>query len=34
MPQELEQENVRHKLLLAYAELDKAMRKQLADGNF
>ena len=32
--QELEQENVRLKRLLADAELDKAMLKELAEGNF
>ena len=31
---ELEQENVRLKRLLADAELDKAMLKELAEGNF
>ena len=31
---ELEQENVRLKRLLADAELDKAMLKELAGGNF
>ena len=31
---ELEQENVRLKRLLADAELDKAMFKELAEGNF
>ena len=31
---ELEQENVRLKKLLAEAELDKAMLKELASGNF
>ena len=31
---ELEQENTRLKRLLAEAELDKAMLKELAEGNF
>jgi hypothetical protein len=31
---ELEAENVRLKKLLAEAELDKAMLKELAEGNF
>jgi hypothetical protein len=31
---ELEGENVRLKKLLAEAELDKAMLKELAEGNF
>ena len=31
---ELEQENTRLKRLLADAELDKAMLKELAEGNF
>jgi cell shape-determining protein MreC len=31
---ELESENKRLKKLLAEAELDKAMLKELADGNF
>ena len=31
---ELEQENVRLKLLLVDAELDKAMLKELPEGNF
>ena len=31
---ELEGENVRLKQLLAEAELDKAMLKELAEGNF
>ena len=31
---ELEQENARLKRLLADAELDKAMLKELAEGNF
>jgi len=31
---ELEQENSRLKRLLAEAELDKAMLKELAEGNF
>jgi hypothetical protein len=31
---ELELENTRHKRLLADAELDKAMLKELAEGNF
>ena len=31
---QLEQENVRLKRLLADAELDKAMLKELAEGNF
>jgi hypothetical protein len=31
---ELEQENARLKRLLAEAELDKAMLKELAEGNF
>jgi putative transposase len=31
---ELETENVRLKKLLAEAELDKAMLKELAEGNF
>ena len=31
---EFELENTRHKRLLADAELDKAMLKELAEGNF
>jgi hypothetical protein len=33
-PRELEVENARLKKLLAEAELDKAMLKELAEGNF
>ena len=33
-PKALEQDNVRLKCLLADAELDKAMLKELAEGNF